>query len=97
MAFGIFGSFWYIVWQFGIFVAILVHFPRFLYQEKSGNPGWTVICFFGGKLKKWIEHESVKSLHSSNEATPCMYVPYVRLCNKNIQFLKSWFLGHFRG
>jgi hypothetical protein len=31
---------WHILWPFGIFSPVLVHFIRFgvLYQEKSGNP-----------------------------------------------------------
>jgi hypothetical protein len=31
---------WHILWPFGIFYPVLVHFTRFgmLYQEKSGNP-----------------------------------------------------------
>jgi hypothetical protein len=36
----------YILWPFGIFVVILVYFPRFgmLYQDKSGTPGQDWPC-----------------------------------------------------
>jgi hypothetical protein len=36
-----FPAIWHILWPFGIFSPILVHFTRFgmLYQEKSGSPG----------------------------------------------------------
>jgi hypothetical protein len=36
--FVVFLQFWYILWSFGIFMAILVYFPQsLLYQDKSGN------------------------------------------------------------
>jgi hypothetical protein len=42
MAICIIRKFWSNVWQFGIYVANFVHFPRFgdFYQEKSGNPAY---------------------------------------------------------
>jgi hypothetical protein len=35
-----FPAHWHILWPFGIFTPVLVHFTRFgmLHQEKSGNP-----------------------------------------------------------
>jgi hypothetical protein len=34
----------FILWQFDIFCGRLLYFSHFgiLYQEKSGNPGWTI-------------------------------------------------------